>query len=207
MDSLYKDILEHQCKVGVDLWNLKFALLHISPSEFAYLTKRKPGYTAVMLGEVTYLAKCTPVEPLNSEMVYPDTGVGWVYKSSGDLVSAGIYSDEDLEKYRKFLTNANACEATQTATLPERGRIITAIGFMSAAGVFILPALIFPRKRMNPLLYKDAPIGTFPLISDTGYMNSDSFIDWLKHFVKHAKPSPEDAVLLIADNHASHYSF
>ncbi|GBN87614.1 hypothetical protein AVEN_135869-1 [Araneus ventricosus] len=59
---------------------------------------------------------------------------------------------------------------------------------------------------MNPLLYKDAPNGTLPLIRDTGYMNSQLFIDWLKNFVKHAKPSAEDPVLLIADNHTPHCS-
>ncbi|GBM70309.1 hypothetical protein AVEN_262526-1 [Araneus ventricosus] len=37
-------------------------------------------------------------------------------------------------------------------------------------------------------------------------MNSNLFFDWLKHFVKHAKPSVEDPVLLIADNHTSHFS-
>ncbi|GBM93419.1 hypothetical protein AVEN_160681-1 [Araneus ventricosus] len=77
---------------------------------------------------------------------------------------------------------------------------------MSATGVFVPPALIFPRKKMNPLLYKGAPNGTLPLVSNTGYMNSHLFIDWLKHFVKHAKPSAEDPVMLIADNHTSHFS-
>ncbi|GBO41423.1 hypothetical protein AVEN_185319-1 [Araneus ventricosus] len=65
-------------------------------------------------------------------------------------------------------------------------------------GVFVLPVLILPRKRMNPLLYKDARNGTLPLISDAGYMNSHLFIDWLKHFVKHAKLSTEDPVLSTA---------
>ncbi|GBM34390.1 hypothetical protein AVEN_124085-1 [Araneus ventricosus] len=77
---------------------------------------------------------------------------------------------------------------------------------MSATRVFVPPALIVPKKRMNPLLYKNAPNGTLPLISDTGYMNSHLFIDWLKYFVKHAKPSTEDTVLLMADNHTSHCS-
>ncbi|GBM02979.1 hypothetical protein AVEN_14496-1 [Araneus ventricosus] len=77
---------------------------------------------------------------------------------------------------------------------------------MSATGVFVPPASIFPRKRMDPLLYKYAPNGTLPLSRDTGYMNSHLFIDWLKHFVKPAKPSAEDPVLLIADNHTSHCS-
>ncbi|GBM86992.1 hypothetical protein AVEN_119908-1 [Araneus ventricosus] len=88
----------------------------------------------------------------------------------------------------------------------ERGQTVTAVCCMSATRVFVPPALILPRKRMNPLLYKDAPNGTLLLISDTGYMNSHLFIDWLKHFIKLAKPSTEDPVLLIADNHTSNCS-
>ncbi|GBN35740.1 hypothetical protein AVEN_133210-1, partial [Araneus ventricosus] len=88
----------------------------------------------------------------------------------------------------------------------ERGQTVTAVCCMSAAGVFVPSALILPRKRMNPLLYKDAPNETLPLISDTGYMNSHLFIDCLKYFVKHSKPSAEDPVLLIADTHTSHCS-
>ncbi|GBM33717.1 hypothetical protein AVEN_47027-1 [Araneus ventricosus] len=85
----------------------------------------------------------------------------------------------------------------------ERGQTVIAVCSMRAARVFVPPALVFPRKRMNPLLYKDAPNGTLPLINDTRYMISHLFIDWLKHFVKLAKPFTEDPVLLIADNHTS----
>ncbi|GBM47524.1 hypothetical protein AVEN_211143-1 [Araneus ventricosus] len=69
----------------------------------------------------------------------------------------------------------------------ERAQTVTDVCCMSATGVFVPPALILHRKRMNPLLYKHAANGTSPLITDTGYMNSHLFIDWLKHFVKHAK--------------------
>ncbi|GBL85708.1 hypothetical protein AVEN_256298-1, partial [Araneus ventricosus] len=67
----------------------------------------------------------------------------------------------------------------------ERGQTVTAVCCMSGTGIFAPPALILPRKRMElcPLLYKDAPNGTSSLISDTDYMNSHLFIDWLKHFV------------------------
>ncbi|GBM05722.1 hypothetical protein AVEN_55820-1 [Araneus ventricosus] len=88
----------------------------------------------------------------------------------------------------------------------ERRQTVTAVCCMSTTGVFFPATSIIPRKRMNPLLYKDAPNGILPLISDTGYMNSHLFIDWLKHFIKHAKPSAEDSVLLIADNHTSRSS-
>ncbi|KAJ8868450.1 hypothetical protein PR048_029966 [Dryococelus australis] len=37
-------------------------------------------------------------------------------------------------------------------------------------------------------------------------MNSDLFLDWLKHLVHHVKPSAEDPILLGADNHSTHCS-
>ncbi|GBM73374.1 hypothetical protein AVEN_104139-1 [Araneus ventricosus] len=67
------------------------------------------------------------------------------------------------------------------------------------------PACIdFPSKENEYSFVQRCTQWNLPLISDTGYMNSDLFIDWLKHFVKHAKPSAEDPDLLIADNHTSH---
>ncbi|GBL83386.1 hypothetical protein AVEN_110693-1 [Araneus ventricosus] len=100
-------------------------------------------------------------------------------------------------KKKKPVCKISSAESCQT---------VIAVCCMSATRVFAPPTLILPRKRMNPLLYKDAPNGTLPLISDTGYMNSHLFIDWLKHFVQLAKPSTEDPVLLIADNLTSHCS-
>lgn len=88
----------------------------------------------------------------------------------------------------------------------ERGETITAVCCMSATGIYVPPALIFPRKRMNHLLFKGAPTGTLGLVTETGYMNSDLFLEWLKHFVHHVKPSAEDPILLVADNHSTHCS-
>ncbi|XP_068085591.1 uncharacterized protein [Anabrus simplex] len=88
----------------------------------------------------------------------------------------------------------------------ERGQTVTVVCCFSPTGIFIPPAIIFPRKRMNVQLYQDAPEGTLPLISDSGYMNTELFLDWLKHFEQFVKPSEEDPVLLIMDNHISHCS-
>ncbi|GBM32346.1 hypothetical protein AVEN_10678-1 [Araneus ventricosus] len=104
----------------------------------------------------------------------------------------------------KVITPKGKKKTVCKITSAERRQTVTAVCCMSAT--VVRPALILPRKRMNPVLYKDAPNGTLPWISDTGYMNSHLFNDWLKHFVKHAKPSAEDPVLLIADNHTSHSS-
>lgn len=71
----------------------------------------------------------------------------------------------------------------------ERGQTITIVCCMSAAGHFVPPTMIFPRKRMKPELQDGAPPATQFLLSDSGYINADLFISWLQHFTAHTKPS------------------
>ena len=91
-------------------------------------------------------------------------------------------------------------------TSGERGQLVSVAACFSASGIYIPPVVIFPRKRMKPELYKGAPVSTLPLISDTGYMNQDIFLHWLKHFANHTKPTESDPILLILDNHSTHIS-
>jgi hypothetical protein len=71
---------------------------------------------------------------------------------------------------------------------------------MNPVGYFGAPAIIFPRKRMKPYLFKDAPEGRFP-ISDSGLINSELFVGWLKHFKYYVKLTEDDSDLLVLDNH------
>nr|CAI5840894.1 unnamed protein product [Callosobruchus analis] len=59
---------------------------------------------------------------------------------------------------------------------------------------------------MKEELFFGAPLGTLKLISDTGYMNTDLFLDWIKHFCRFVKPTKDDPVLFTLDNHVSHCS-
>ena len=59
---------------------------------------------------------------------------------------------------------------------------------------------------MKAELFKDAPEGSLPMISESGFMNSELFIAWLEHFQKFVKTTQDDTVLLILDNHLSHCS-
>ena len=90
--------------------------------------------------------------------------------------------------------------------LAERGVTVTVICCMSAAGHFVPPTLIFLRKRLHDALLHGAPLGTIQMCSDSGFVNSDLFLDWMKHFQSTVKSCPEDPVLLILDNHSSHIS-
>ena len=88
----------------------------------------------------------------------------------------------------------------------ERGKTITLVCSMNAAGNFIPPAFIFPRVRMCKDFLDSAPPESLGLAQKSGWMNKELFPEYLQHFAKHTKPSPGDPVLLILDNHTSHLS-
>lgn len=88
----------------------------------------------------------------------------------------------------------------------ERGQTVTVVCCMSAAGYYIPPAMIFPRKRRKAELLDGAPPDTILFTSDSGYINTDLFLEWLEHFQTHTRSSAEDPCLLILDNHSAHMS-
>ncbi|CAH2098850.1 unnamed protein product [Euphydryas editha] len=89
-------------------------------------------------------------------------------------------------------------------TSAERGSLMTVCLAMSAAGDFVPPLIIFPRKKMNVLLMKGAPIGAIARCHPSGWIQADTFLDWVRHFIQHTKPSKENPILLILDGHYSH---
>ena len=64
--------------------------------------------------------------------------------------------------------------------------------------------MIFKRKRRKDDLTEHAPSGTLNEVSDSGWINTELFMEYIKHFSKHAKPTKTDPVLLILDGHKSH---
>ncbi|XP_018308683.1 uncharacterized protein [Mycetomoellerius zeteki] len=85
-------------------------------------------------------------------------------------------------------------------------KTVTAVCCMNAAGYYVPPALIFPRKRYKPEFCNRAPPNTLGMVSDSGFTNSELFVTWLKHFTTYAMASRDRSVLLILDNHSSHCS-
>lgn len=57
---------------------------------------------------------------------------------------------------------------------------------------------------MKEELQCGAPNGTLFRAHPSGWMQTDLFVDWFKHFLQHTKPTITDPVLLILDGHASH---
>ncbi|KAF0754293.1 HTH psq-type domain-containing protein, partial [Aphis craccivora] len=61
-----------------------------------------------------------------------------------------------------------------------------------------------PLKRKCPELEIGAPPGSVVEISDTGYINSELFVTWLKHFHLHVKSTKENPVVILLDGHTTH---
>ncbi|KAJ3655894.1 hypothetical protein Zmor_015002 [Zophobas morio] len=86
----------------------------------------------------------------------------------------------------------------------ERGQHLTVVCCMNPLGIYIPPAFIFPRKNMKQELLDHAPTGSTGFTQEKGWMTGDIFLKWLKHFVKYAKPTEEEQILLLVDGHGSH---
>ncbi|XP_046674733.1 uncharacterized protein LOC124363528 [Homalodisca vitripennis] len=86
----------------------------------------------------------------------------------------------------------------------ERGVNTTVVCCASASGIYVPPMLIFKRMRMNNDLRVGAPPGSPVEILESGYMTSDLFVKWLKHFIDSVNPTVEKNVLLVLDGHTTH---
>ena len=89
-------------------------------------------------------------------------------------------------------------------TSGEKGKTHTILSCVSASGSTLPPFMIYPRKRVTDNLKAGAVPGTTFHCSDTGWVNSELFLEWLRFFVQSIPPARP--VLLILDGHASHVS-
>ena len=71
-------------------------------------------------------------------------------------------------------------------------------------GYYIPPMMIFKRKTNKPELIDRAPVGSIMGMSDSGWIASELFMDFMKHFAVHVRCSPDNKTLLIFDVHNTH---
>jgi hypothetical protein len=81
---------------------------------------------------------------------------------------------------------------------------VSAVCCMSTTGLYVPPALIFPKKRLAPDLSTNTPTSTLSLVTESSFMNSELFPEWLQHFSRHVRTTKDDPVLLILDKYVSH---
>ena len=72
----------------------------------------------------------------------------------------------------------------------------------NAVGNYVPP--IFKNKRKKEDLTDHAPPGTINEVSDSGWIETELFMRYMKHFVDHVKPTQDNMALLILDGHKTH---
>lgn len=86
----------------------------------------------------------------------------------------------------------------------ERGTLVTVELAASAAGNTIPPMFVFPRLKYKDLFLRDGPPESVGAGNSSGWMTATEFLTYMDHFIKFTKPTPEEPVLLLLDNHSSH---
>lgn len=77
---------------------------------------------------------------------------------------------------------------------------------ISASGQYLPPVMVFPRVHFKTYMTNGAPVGTLGLAAPSGWMNSELFLEVMRHFIKVTESTKEHPSLLIFDNHQSHVS-
>ncbi|XP_069361550.1 jerky protein homolog-like isoform X1 [Maniola hyperantus] len=93
----------------------------------------------------------------------------------------------------------------QIATIPsiESGELMTIVCCCNAAGWFTPPFLI-GREQIAPRLLDDAPFESKASCTDNGWINGQTFLEWLQHFVDLNGPTERRKIILVLDYHESH---
>ena len=110
-----------------------------------------------------------------------------------------------VQKPGKVLAQVG-CKQVGRIVSAEKGTTTTVVCAINPSGVYVPPMLLFKRKNMNKNLMKSAPYGAVGVPSPKGWMDTDIFVKYLKHFISYVKPSESHPCLMILDGHASHKS-
>ncbi|XP_031729111.1 uncharacterized protein LOC116397635 [Anarrhichthys ocellatus] len=91
-------------------------------------------------------------------------------------------------------------------TSAERGELVTVVCAVNTAGNAIPPMFVFPRVRFKDDFMIGAPPGAKGASTRTGWMNEDTWLEFLDHLIQHTKCTPDHPMLLILDNLKAHIS-
>lgn len=125
-------------------------------------------------------------------------------KSKNRIFNVDETGVSTIANKRSKIITLKGTRRVQAISSSERGTLTTVILGMGATGQFIPPMIVYPNKKAPTNVM--VPAGTIYKYSTKkkGWSNTDIFSDYIDHFIKYTKPSVNDPVLLILDNHSSH---
>lgn len=119
-----------------------------------------------------------------------------------NLDETGTTTVQKSQKVLAVKGQKQICKVTSA----ERGILVTTCCIVNSAGTFLPPVMVFPRTHFKQHMLNGAPPGSLGLANPSGWMNSELFVETMKHFIKHSQSSQENPCLLIMDNYEAHIS-
>lgn len=95
---------------------------------------------------------------------------------------------------------------TSFMTSQERGTLVTMALCVSAADNRIPPFFVFPIANFRQMFLDHATVGAVSVANRSGWMNQESFVQFIDHFIQNTRCSKDYPVILLIDNHNSHLS-
>ncbi|XP_023310354.1 uncharacterized protein LOC111691547 [Anoplophora glabripennis] len=127
------------------------------------------------------------------------------YKLGPDRIyNCGETAISSVSKTKFKIISRRGRKQVGSLSSAERGQTVTVKICVSAAGSYMPPMLIFPRKRMKAELLNNSAPGTTSHCNASGWMTTDVFVSWFKSFIQFSRASKDNPVLLLLDGHATH---
>jgi DDE superfamily endonuclease/helix-turn-helix, Psq domain len=176
---------------------------------FSGFMRRNPSLS-IREPEPTSLARMTNFNRVNVDKFFDNLadvmgrGGGYGPQSIYNIDETGVVT---VQKPCRIVAEKGVKQVGATVS-QERGTLVTLCCGVNALGNAIPPFFVFPRVNFQFQWLATAPPGSAATghAKATGWMTSENFLEFMKHFEKHAKPTVEHPVLLIMDNHCSHIS-
>nr|XP_053616775.1 uncharacterized protein LOC128678900 [Plodia interpunctella] len=199
--------LAYQCAVHLNAKNTPSSWKKnnsAGPDWFQNFMRRNP-HLSLRTPEATSMSRATSFNKTNVASFFE------VYKrllEKNQFSASRIWNIDEtgvttVQKPKKIVA-ARGQKQVGAITSAERGTLVTLACAANAAGNFIPPMFIFPRLKYSEMFIRGGPPDCIGAGNSSGWMTEKEFLVFMDHFIKHAKPTKEEPVLLLLDNHCSH---